>query len=145
MKVLQHNLNHCDAAQDLLMQTVCDWKIDVVIITDPYKPQRTNQRASDVTGKAAIWSCGKLLFQDNIDSTQKSFVRTKLGNLHFYSCYALPSLKMEEFTDLIDRLVEDAREQWSSPETLTPGQSIGAANGQTEEETSYWMRWHAWM
>ena len=42
MKVLQHNLNNCEAAHDLLMQTVQDWKIYVVIITDPYKPLRTN-------------------------------------------------------------------------------------------------------
>ena len=85
MKVLQHNLNHCEAAHDLLMQTVRDWKIDVVIIIDPYIPQRTNQWASDATGKAAIWSCGKLLVQDNIDSTQKDFVRIKLGNVYFYN------------------------------------------------------------
>ena len=111
MKVLQHNLNQCEASQDLLMQTVRDWKIDIVIITDPYKPLITNQWASDATGKAAIWSCGELLFQDNIDSIKKGFVRAKLGNVHFYSCYASLSLEMEEFTDLIDRLVENARER----------------------------------
>ena len=93
------------------MQAVRDEKIDLVVITDPYKPLRTNQWASDAIGKAAIWSCGELLFQDKIDSTKKGFVRAKLGNVHFYSCYALPSLKMEEFTDLIDRLVEGARER----------------------------------
>ena len=60
---------------------------------------------------AAIWSCGELLFQDNIDSTKKGFVRAKLGNVHFYSCCAPPRLDMEEFADLIDRLVEDARER----------------------------------
>ena len=67
--------------------------------------------ASGATGKAAICSCGKRLFQDNIDSTQKGFVRTKLGNIHFYIYYAPASLEMEEITDLIDRLVEDARER----------------------------------
>ena len=69
MKVLQYNLNHCETAQDLLMETARDWKIDVVIITDPYKPLRTNQWASGATEKSSIWSCGKLLFQHNIDST----------------------------------------------------------------------------
>ena len=93
------------------MQMVRDWKIDVVIMTDPYKPMRTNQWASDATEKAAIWSYGKLLFQDNIDSTQKGFMRAKLGNVHFYSCNASPSLEMEEFADLIYRLLENARER----------------------------------
>ena len=88
----------------MLMQTVRDWKIDLVVITDPYKPLRTNKWVSDATGKAAIWFCGELLFQGNIDSIRKGFVRAKLGNVHFYSCYAPASLEMEEFTDLIDRL-----------------------------------------
>ena len=94
-----------------MMQTLRDWKIDLVVITDPYKPLRTNQWASDATGKAAIWSCGELLFHENINSTKKGFVRAKLENVHFYSCYAPPSLEMEEFTDFIDRLVEDARKR----------------------------------
>ena len=111
MKVFQHNLNYCEAAQDLLMQTVWDWMIDVVIITDPYKSLRTSQWASGATGKAAIWSCEKLLFQDKIDSTQKGFLRTKLGNVLFYSCYAPPNLGMEEFAALIDRVVEDDKER----------------------------------
>ena len=38
-------------------------------------------------------------------------MRAKLENIHFYSCYAPPSLEIEEFIDLIDRLVEDARER----------------------------------
>ena len=120
MKVLQHNLNHCEAARDLLMQTIRDWKVDVVIINDPCKPLRINLWTSDATGKAAIWSCGQPLFQDNIDSTQKGFVRTKLGNVHFYSCFALPSLKMEEFTNLNDRLVKDARERSPVPLYVSP-------------------------
>ena len=86
MKVLQHNLNQCKAAQDLLMQTVRDWNIDVVIITDPCKLLRTNQWVSDASEKAAIWSCGKLLFQDNIDSTRKGFVRTKLHAIGILQC-----------------------------------------------------------
>ena len=38
-------------------------------------------------------------------------MRTKLGNVHFYSYYAPPILEMEEFTDLIITLVEDATER----------------------------------
>ena len=45
-------------------------------------------------------------------------MRAKLENVDFYSCYAPPSLNMEEFIDLIDRLVEDARER--SPVVVFP-------------------------
>ena len=34
-----------------------------------------------------------------------------LSEPNFYSCYALPSLEMDKFTDLIDRLIENARER----------------------------------
>ena len=36
MRVLQHNINQCEAAHDLLTQTVREMKIDVAIIADPY-------------------------------------------------------------------------------------------------------------
>ena len=37
LKVLQINPNHCEAAKDLLTQTVREEKVDVVIITDQYR------------------------------------------------------------------------------------------------------------
>lgn len=37
MKILQLNLNHCEAAQDLLMQTTRELRIDLVLIAEPYK------------------------------------------------------------------------------------------------------------
>ena len=57
MRVLQHNLNHCEAAHDLLTQTVRDMKIDVAIIADPYTKSNTQVWVTDVTGKAVISSC----------------------------------------------------------------------------------------
>ena len=44
---------------------------------------------------------------------KKGFVRAKLGNVHFYSCYAPRSLDIKEFTNFIYRVVEDARESSS--------------------------------
>lgn len=37
MRVLQVNLNHCEAAHDLLMQTVRELKVDLAIISEPYR------------------------------------------------------------------------------------------------------------
>ena len=36
MRLLQHNINHCEAAHDLLTQTLREIKRDVAIIADPY-------------------------------------------------------------------------------------------------------------
>ena len=37
LKVIQINLNHCEAAQELLFQTVREEKVDVVIVADQYR------------------------------------------------------------------------------------------------------------
>lgn len=114
MRILQHNLNHCEAAHDLMTQLVREMKIDLVIIADPYIRPKTQAWITDVTGKAAVWSCNGRPFEDQPDSTQRGFVRVKLGGVHFYSVYAPPSLNTGEFTDLLDSLVKDAKEHFPS-------------------------------
>ena len=109
MKILQHNLNHCEAAHDLLTQTVRDREIDPVIIANPYTRLNRQAWVTDVTGITAIWSCKNRPFEDQVDITQKGYVRVKLGNVLFYSVYAPPSLTINEFKDLLDRLAMDAR------------------------------------
>ncbi|ESN97439.1 hypothetical protein HELRODRAFT_178236 [Helobdella robusta] len=41
MKILQLNINHCKVAHDLLMQTVRELKVDLAIISEPYKHLNT--------------------------------------------------------------------------------------------------------
>ena len=72
MKVLQHNLNHYEAAQDLLMQTVRDWKIDLVVITGLNNPLRTNQWASDATGKTASGIAGNYYTRTTLIAPKKA-------------------------------------------------------------------------
>lgn len=112
MRVLQQNLNHCEVAQDLLMQTVRELKPDLLIISEPYRCLGTKSWVSDPTEKAAIWACGEYPFQETAESTGSGFVRAKLGNIYFYSCYAPPSLSKAEFTSFLDKLVRDAREHF---------------------------------
>ena len=50
LKLLQLNLNHCEAAQDLLMQTVRDLSVDVAILSEPYKTRTHDQWVEDATG-----------------------------------------------------------------------------------------------
>lgn len=51
MKISQLNLNHCEAAQDLLMQTVREMKTDVAILSEPYKTLLGKPSEADETGK----------------------------------------------------------------------------------------------
>ena len=87
-----------------------EMKIDVAIIVDPYIRLNTEAWVTETTGKAVIWSCNNRSFEDQPDTKHSDFVREKLGNVNFYSVYAPPCLNISEFTDLLDRMVEDAKE-----------------------------------
>lgn len=119
MKVLQLNLNHCEAAHDLLMQTVRVVTPDVALISEPY-------RHLPGQPKAAIWSCGKFPFQSVATNKEAGFVVAKMDGVHFSSCYAPPSLSSAECMDFPYRLTKDAKQHsQSSREISTPGRSIG--------------------
>ncbi|XP_041450123.1 uncharacterized protein LOC121404537 [Drosophila obscura] len=109
MRVIQLNLNHCRAAQDLLAQTVRECGSDLAILSEPYKACDTRHWASDSTGKASLWACGsdppKLC---NIKAGN-GYVRAKVGNLWTYSCYLAPSLLLDSFNRIIEEIVDDAR------------------------------------
>ncbi|ESN96734.1 hypothetical protein HELRODRAFT_163839 [Helobdella robusta] len=68
VKILQLNINHCEAAHDLLMQTVRELKVDLAIISEPYKHLNTQPWEMDSIAGAVIWSCAKLPFQNVINS-----------------------------------------------------------------------------
>jgi len=57
MEVIQINLNHCRAAQDLLLQSVRVCKADLAVISEPYKVKDDGDWITDTSGKAAIWLC----------------------------------------------------------------------------------------
>ena len=79
------------------------------MISEPYGKPENPQWVFDATGKAAIWSCNNLSFQDMVDITQRGYVREKLGNIHFFSCYAPPSEDTKEFIGFLDRLIDDSK------------------------------------
>ena len=108
MKVLQLNLNHCAAAQDLLSQTIREMDIDVAIICEQYKNISHGVWEKDDTGKAAIWSCGNFAFQESMRTPVKGFVRVKIEGIYIYSCYISPNVSLTEFETYIDGLVADA-------------------------------------
>ncbi|ESO04742.1 hypothetical protein HELRODRAFT_172418 [Helobdella robusta] len=103
------NLNHCEAAHDLLMQTVRELKVNLAIVSEPYKHLNTQPWEMDRTAGAAIWSCSKLPFQ-NVINTEACFVATKVEDIYFYSFYAPPSLSFDEYVNFLDRLTQSAKQ-----------------------------------
>ncbi|CAG4988150.1 unnamed protein product [Colias eurytheme] len=109
LKIIQINLNHCEAAHDLLMQTTRELQLDVVIISEPYKHLSSGSWLTDKDGKVALWACGKSPVESINNKITTGFVKARIGGIYFYSCYAAPSLSIEEFNDLLDNLVDDAQ------------------------------------
>ena len=54
MRIMQQNLNHCEAAQDLLMKTVNEEKPDLLLTSDPYGKLENPQWVFDATENATI-------------------------------------------------------------------------------------------
>jgi len=54
MRILQLNLNHCEAAHDLLTQSARELKSDLAIISEPYRHLDTQTWVSDASKKAVI-------------------------------------------------------------------------------------------
>lgn len=107
MRIIQLNTNHCEAAQDLLKQTVRERKVDIVLLSEPYKNMQNSDWISDRSRKATIWTCGNLAFQ-NTNAQHTGFARAKIQGIFFYSCYAPPSWTHEQFQKMLDELVADA-------------------------------------
>lgn len=140
MKVIQLNLNHCEAAQDLLVQTISELEIDVAIISEPYKVHTDGRWISDKTGKAAIWACGNYPFQGGfLKMAEEGFTVAKINGVHLFSCYAPPSLSRQNYERMLDKIVKEANglhwcciagdfnawaEEWGSSYTSFRGQSL---------------------
>lgn len=109
MRILQLNLYYCEAAQDLLSQTVQELKVDVAILCEQYKDLEEPWWTRDGSGRAAIWACGKSAIQENCKRRRAGFVWAKVDGIYIYSCYASPNASIVEFEVFLDQLVSDAR------------------------------------
>lgn len=70
MKILQFNLNHCEAAQDLLMQSVQELRIDVAILSEQYNNLANQLLEADASSRVAIWFCGRHPFQKKMEKLE---------------------------------------------------------------------------
>ncbi|CAB0040024.1 unnamed protein product [Trichogramma brassicae] len=111
MRILQLNLNHCEAAQDLLCDAISKLRIDVAILCEQYKKPcstehmaRRCRRPSSYLG--AWWNSGA-----GAPSASTSLLRVgpNRRNFFFFSVYAPPRLSEREFSALLANITEEAR------------------------------------
>lgn len=110
MRFIQLNLNHCEAAQCLLRQSVMENKVDVALLSEPYKIEENTAWRYDATKTASIWlASGKVPRQSA--SNREGFVRVNISDISVYSCYIAPRHSIEEFRSIVDCLSFDAANQ----------------------------------
>ncbi|CAD7093404.1 unnamed protein product [Hermetia illucens] len=95
MRLIQINVDHCEALQDLLAQTTREKNIDVAELSEPYRDQ---------TGQAALWTCGEQTVEEIMEYPEEGFIRAKAKGIHIYSCYAPPSATLVEYERLLPLL-----------------------------------------
>jgi len=110
LNFVQCNLNHCRVAQDLVAQFMVEERVDVALISDPYKadPNSSAWHASAGQRKAAIYVANTGVTVANVISDPE-FVSARLNGVQVYSCYASPNKPIEDFQDLLRRLEDNIR------------------------------------
>ncbi|XP_070855147.1 uncharacterized protein [Drosophila suzukii] len=78
MQLIQLNLNHCRAAQDLLKQTVRELGSEVAILSEPYRVESSSDWVTDRTGKVALWLCSVSVPPMRDTMAVEGFVRADL-------------------------------------------------------------------
>ncbi|KAL7290334.1 hypothetical protein TKK_0016029 [Trichogramma kaykai] len=110
MRILQLNLNHCEAAQDLLCDTISKLRTDVAILCEQYKNLAPpNTWLADADGQAAIWVQGGIPVQERPTRVYPYFSWARIGGIFFFSVYAPRRLSDAEFSVLLANITEEAR------------------------------------
>lgn len=118
-KVTQIILNHCDNAQDLLMQNNAETYTDVAIIAEPYLvPSINGNWVANKANMAAIWVCGKDPIQEVTCDNMEGFVVAKINGIYFCSCYAPPRWTIGEYEGMLDNLTSVAEQETGSHSLL---------------------------
>lgn len=94
-RVMQVNLNHCAAAQDLLIANMAQWEVDLAVVAEPYY----------VPHGAVVSSCGLATILVPKGSTTplqrlaagEGWVAAEWGKLTVVSCYISPKPKKPAF------------------------------------------------
>ncbi|KAL0891802.1 hypothetical protein ABMA27_015068 [Loxostege sticticalis] len=131
LKVLQVNVNHATAAQDILLQHIAEWSVDVAIVPEPYwvPPDRDNWVADTEGLAAVIVSSGQL----ELVARWSGFVVVKWRGMLVVGVYLPPRRSVAAVEVGLDRLTSVLRQ--SPLPALVAGDFNAKATAWGETET----------
>lgn len=102
---MQGNLNHCAGAQDLLLQSMLDWSVDVAVVAEPYFVSSQPNWAGDLEDSVAIIvSTGPASLPLSIKDRGAGLVSAAWGDIMIIGVYFSPNKPLVEFEAFLDRL-----------------------------------------
>jgi len=105
LKLIQINLNHCWAAQQLLPQTAIDYGADLMLVSDQWRnPEDRERWLSSSDGKCAIVATALSAVSFGACGSGKGFVWVAVGQVVVFSCYYTPNCKVSEFDEFLGNL-----------------------------------------
>lgn len=110
LKVLQINLGHCQAAQDLMFQVAREKCADLVLVSEQYRDCPSHWYC-DSTGMAAIYlppATGARI-TGRAGAGCRGWTWVEVSGCRIYSCYFSPNATIREFEDSLRELEEDVR------------------------------------
>lgn len=102
---LQTNLNHAAGAQDLLLQSMAEWSIDIAVAAEPYfVPSRSNWVA-DTEGLVAVIG-GSACYSSGLQLKERGpgYVAVQWGDMVVFGVYFSPNKSLAEFEVFMDLL-----------------------------------------
>lgn len=103
--ILQANIGHCAASQDLLIQSVAQWSIKLAVISEPYFVPTSDSWLQDVDGTVALYSnqyagCPALTHL----RSGSGFVAAKWIDIVIVGIYFSPNKSLIEFESFLGGL-----------------------------------------
>lgn len=110
IELVQGNLYHCRVAQDLLYQYMVERKVDVALISDPYRKglEKTGWYADSGSGGAAIYVPSQRVTVAGL-VRDPEFISARINGVQIINCYASPNKPVADFLNLLQRIENCAR------------------------------------
>ncbi|XP_045772161.1 uncharacterized protein LOC123872074 [Maniola jurtina] len=99
------NLNHCRAAQDLLLQSLAEWSVALAVVAEPYKVPNHPRWFGSVGDAVAIYWAGRQSDPPcSILERGSGYVAVEWGPLAVLGCYISPNSGITVYEAYLDEL-----------------------------------------
>ncbi|XP_013174634.1 PREDICTED: uncharacterized protein LOC106123043, partial [Papilio xuthus] len=102
--LLQTNTNHSARAQDLLMQCLAEWRIDVAVVAEPYFVPPQPSWSGDTEGSVAIVVPPSSPQPVSLREQGAGYVAVNWGEVVLIGVYFSPNRNLRQFERFLDGL-----------------------------------------